>query len=57
MYQNDNYSDGFRSSDLSYNTVDFSNNVFVPTDRSNTTNLPDYTRYSAHNFSKIYYQN
>jgi hypothetical protein len=56
VYQNGNINDGYRSPDLSYNTVDFSNNVFVPTDY--VTGLhPDYTRYTAQKFSKIFYHN
>ena len=56
MFQNGNVNEGYRSPDLSYNTVDFSNNVFVPTDKV-TGLYPDYTRYTAQSFSKIYYQN
>jgi hypothetical protein len=45
----------YRSFDLSFTTVDLSNNVFFP--KNLNAPLPQYTRYNAGNFSKIYWEN
>lgn len=63
LYVNNDKSGTPRSDDLYYNTVDFSNNTFFATTADSNVNPnggqasnPNYTRYTAQKFSKIYYE-
>ena len=63
VYINNDSTAGYRSPDLSYNTVDICGNMFFAT-KANSNDLPvpyvnggtnpNYTRYTAQKFSKIY---
>jgi hypothetical protein len=64
LYVNNDTTGAYRSPDLSYNTVDISNNIFFAT-TANSNSIPEftgpgtnpnYTRYTAQKFSKIYYE-
>lgn len=55
-YYIENVSGQYRSNDLSYSTVEFSGNGFSKA-KEETAILPAYNRYTATQFSKIYYGN